>query len=361
MGVLTPTRVRAVRLRGVRIGPAVSVAVLCLAVAGLADVLLRHEKGISGDEPFYVRMATHPGAAHSFPYAYRIAVPWLVHALPFSQVASFELLAFVAIAASGAALYALMGEFEIPGRLAGALAVGLAVSPTLLVALLRNGRNIDPATILVMILGCLFIVRRQRLALALTLVIGVAVKETSLFLIPLAYAIWAERPLDLDALRDVALVSVAPIAGYVALRAFVPAIGNQYVPGSAGSFLHIRLEILRKAFSGTELRRLAYTYGPLWVVAPLALRNFSFARRGLVLVAVCVIAMTVSYDAQRVIFLAAPIFYVAAALVLKHQRRVALTTIIALLAVDTGYAVYMQAYGVQRGLDTNPPSAIPVH
>jgi hypothetical protein len=360
MSVSTLSRARGLQLRSVRIPPVMFVALLCLAVAGLADAVLPHEKGISGDEPFYVRMATHPGAAHSFPYAYRIAVPWLVHALPFSHVVSFQLLALVAIAASGAALYALMGEFDIPGQLAGALAVGLAVSPTLLVALLRHGRNIDPATILVMILGCLFIVRRQRLALALTLLIGVAVKETTLFLIPFAYAVWAERLVDLDALRDLALVSAAPIAGYIALRVSIPAIGSQYVPGYAGSFLHIRLEILHKAFSGIELRRLAYTYGPLWVVAPLALRNFSFARRGLVLVAVCVMAMTVSYDAQRVIFLAAPIFYVAAAFVLKHRRRAALATVIALLAVDVGYAVYMQVRGVRHGLDTNPAGAIPI-
>ncbi len=334
------------------------VGLLCLVIAGVADALLRHEKGISGDEPFYVRMATHPGAPHSFPYAYRIAVPWLVHALPFSQAVSFQLQALVLIAASGAALYVLMREFGIPVWLACALAVGFAVSPTLLVALLRHGRSVDPATILVMILGCLFIVRRQKVALAVTLLIGVAVKETSLFLIPFAYAVWAQRPVDRDALRDVALVSVAPIAGYIAVRMSISAIGSQYTPEFTGSFLHVRLDVLRQAFSGTEPRRLAYTYGPLWIAAPLALLSVPFARRGLVLVAVCVLAMTVSYDSPRIIFLAAPVFYVAAALAVQHRRRLALATVIALLAVDLGYAVYMQAYGVQHGLDNNGTSPI---
>jgi hypothetical protein len=306
-------------------------------------------------------MATHPGATHSFPYADRIAVPWLVHALPFSQVISFQLLALLGIAASGAAMFVLMRDFDIPAQLAGALAVGFAVSPTLLVALLRHGRNIDPATSLVMILGCLFIVRRQRLALALTMLIGVAVKETTLFLIPFAYAVWAERLVDREALRDATLVAVAPIAGYIALRLGIPAAGTTYTPDYTGSFVHVRFEIFRHAVSGVELRRAAYTYGPLWLVAPLALRRHQFARRALVLVAVCVIAMTVSWDAQRVIFLAAPVFYVAAALAVKHRRRLALATVIALFAVNAAYAGYMQVHGTVHGLDATPSSAIPVH
>jgi hypothetical protein len=332
-----------------------------LAAAGLADAVLKHERGTSGDEPFYTLMASHPGATHSFPYAFRIGVPWLVHVLPFSQTVAFQVQALALTAASGAALYALMRHFDVSARLAAPLAVGFVVSPTLLVALLRHGRSIDPASALVMTLGCLFIVRRQRLALAATLLIGVTVKETSLFLIPLAYAVWAERILDRRAMLDVVLAAIVPIAGYAVLRLAIPATGSSYTPDHAGSFLHVRLQILRQTFSGTDLRRMAYTYGPLWVLAPLALRRFSIARRGLVLVAICALAMTVSWDGQRVIFIAAPIFYLAAALVLKGRPRWALATVIALFAVDIGYAGYMQVHGVQHGLDNTAPSAIPVH
>lgn len=229
-----------------RFPPWVVVGLLCLMVAGLADAVLRHERGITGDEPFYVRMATHPGGPHSFPYACRIVVPWLVHVLPFSQVVSFQLLALLGIAASGAALYALMRDFEVSARLAGGLAVGFAVSPNLLVVLLRHGRSIDPATTLVMVLGCLFIVRRQKLALALTILIGVAVKETSLFLIPFAYAVWAQRLVDREALRDVALIAAGPIATYIVLRTSISAIGSQYIPGYTGSFLKTRIDVFRQ-------------------------------------------------------------------------------------------------------------------
>jgi hypothetical protein len=339
---------------------AVGVALLCLAVAGIADAVLRHERGITGDEPFYVRMATHPAGPHSFPYADRIAVPWLVHILPFSQVVSFQLIALLAIAATGGALYALIRDFQVSARLAGALALGFAVSPNLLVVLLRHGRSIDPATTLVMVLGCLFIVRRHELALALTILVGVAVKETSLFLIPFAYAVWAERLIDRSALRDVALVAAAPIAGYIVLRVAVSAVGGQYTPGYGGSFLKARIDVFRQVLTVGQLKRVAYAFGPLWLLAPFALRTLPFARRGLVLVALCVIAMTVSFDAGRIIFLAAPVFYVAAASVVEHRRRLALVTVVALFALDIGYAVYMQYHGVQYGLDTTLPSPIPV-
>jgi hypothetical protein len=337
------------------------VGLLCLVVAGVADAVMRHESGATGDEPFYIRMATHPGGPHSFPYAYRVAVPWLVHLLPFSQVVSFQLVALLTIGACGAAMFALLRDFEAATWLATALAVGLAISPNLLVVLVRHGRSIDPAVTLVMILGSLFIVRRDRLALAVTILIGVAVKETSLFLIPFAYAVWARTPVDRVALRDTALVAAAPIAGYLALRVFISAVGSQYTPGYSGPFLSARLHVLGQVFTGVELRRLAYAFGPLWLVAPFALKDLSFARRGLVLVALCVAAMTVSFDAGRIIFLAAPVFYVASAWAVRLRHRLAVITVAAVFALDVGYGIYMQAYGVQHGIDSTPASPIRVY
>jgi hypothetical protein len=254
-----------------------------------------------------------------------------------------------------------MRYFEVSARLAGVLAVGFAVSPNLLVVLLRHGRSIDPASILVMILGCLFIVRRQKLALAVTILIGIAVKETSLFLIPLAYAVWAQRLVDRRALRDVALIATGPIVAYIVLRTSISAIGNRYTPGYGGPFLKARIDVFRQVFTGVELRRLAYAFGPLWLVAPFALRTVPFARRGLVLVALCFVSMSVSFDAGRIIFLAAPVFYVAGALVVEHRRRLAVATVAMLIALDLGYALYMQAYGVEHGLDSTVSSRPPVY
>jgi hypothetical protein len=348
-----------------RMPPTLRVGVLCLGAVVLADRVLRHESGLSGDEPFYSRMAVHPAGPHNFPYAYRIAVPWLVHVLPFSHSVSFMLLAWLAIAASGAALYALLEEFEIDRKLAVALSLGFVLSPPLLVVLLRHGRSIDPASILVMVLGCLFIVRHQKLALGVTILVGVAVRESSLFLIPLAYAVWAQTFVDRKALRDVALISALPIVAYVVLRTSIDAVGRQYIPGYTGPFIKARIDMIREAFSGgglsSEVRRVGYTYGPLWLAAPFALASVPFARRGLVLVALCVISMTFAFDWGRIIFLAAPVFYVAAAAVVQQRRRLALLTVIGLFALDLGYAIYMETYGVKHGIDTSINHTVPVY
>ena len=63
--------------------------------------------------------------------------------------------------------------------------------------------------------------------------------------------------------------------------------------------------------------------------------------------------MTFAYDWGRIIFLAAPVFYVAAAWTVREGRQLALATVLALFALDLGYAIFMQAYGVQHGIDSS--------
>jgi hypothetical protein len=82
-----------------------------------------------------------------------------------------------------------------------------------------------------------------------------------------------------------------------------------------------------------------------------------FARRGLAFLALCVAAMTFALDWGRIVFFAAPIVYVSAAWVLRDRRRLAIAAVIALLAVDLGYAGYMQVHGVRHGLDSSGPPA----
>ena len=193
----------------------------------------------------------------------------------------------VADGAAAGVLFALLGEFGIGAGLAVGLAIGFALSPPLLVVLLRNGREVDAAAILVITLGCLFIVRRQRIALALTLLAAITIHESCLFLIPFAYAYWADRVIDPDALGDVVLVATVPLALYAYLRTSIATVGRNYQPGYNGPFLTERVDVLKEGLRGgtwkTELRRIALAYGPLWIAAPFAVRDLRFARRGLVL------------------------------------------------------------------------------
>jgi len=343
------------------------VAGLCLVVGLIADAVLKHETGPpSGDGPYYARMAAHPAGPHNFPYAFRIGVPYLVHILPFSHRFSWQAIALLCAAAAGGGLYALLRDFDVGARLATGLAVGFSISPPLLVVLLRNGLMVDPAAICVITLGCLFIARRRKLALAVTLLVGTTIHESCMFLVPLTYAVWAERPLDRGALRDTTLVCIVPVALYLYIRASISAVGEAYQPGYTGPFLQARLDVLRDGLERggwrTEARRLAIDYGALWLAAPLALARLRFARRGLVLVILCAASMTFALDWGRALFFAAPVIYVGAAYVLRDRRRLAAAAVISLLALDLGYAAYMQVHGVRSGLDTTgPPARGPVH
>ena len=101
-------------------------------------------------------------------------------------------------------------------------------------------------------------------------------------------------------------------------------------------------------------------FGPLWLIAPLALRDMSYARRGLALVLMSLVAMTFALDWGRMILLAAPVFYPAAAHVLAKRRRWWLPTLLAGLALIGAYAIYMDRTGVRTGIIQNPPPPYPV-
>ena len=89
-----------------------------------------------------------------------------------------------------------MRRFRVQPWLAAGLALCLVLCPPLLVVSLRQGRNVDPETVLVMLAGGLAIADRRPLALGVVIAVGATIRESSLFLIPFAYAYWAARPVD---------------------------------------------------------------------------------------------------------------------------------------------------------------------
>jgi hypothetical protein len=311
-----------------------------------------------GDDRIYALMAQDPTAPHTFVFAYRIAVPWLVHVLPFDHGFSFSAIAWLASGAAGALLFLLLERLEIARRVSVPLAFVLALSPPLLVASLRQGYNPDPVTVLVMVAGALFIVERRLLPLAVTMLVGALNRESALFLAPLAYAVWAQRPLDRAALVRVLAVAAPAVAAFCALRFAIPTVGREQVPGYGGSLIGGRVDVLGeglRAFFDVEARRLALIYGPLWLLAPMALRDFAFARRGLVLAPLVVLAMSFALDWGRVAFVAAPVVYAGAAWTLHHRPRL-LAPALALCAVMVfGYAAYMQLAGTQNLIDAGLP------
>jgi len=354
---LTALATRAVRWPAHRLAAAIGVAGTLALI--LLDACVRDAPTPQGDDRIYALMAEDPTARHTFVFAYRIAVPWLVHVLPFDHAFSFSAIAWVASGAAGAVLFLLLERLEIARRVSVPLAFVLVLSPPLLVASLRQGYNPDPVTVLVMIAGTLFVVERRPVPLALTMLVGALNRESALFLAPLAYAVWAQRPLDRAAFARVLAVAAPAIAAFCALRFAIPTVGREQVPGYGASLIGGRLEVLGdglRAFFDVEARRLALIYGPLWLLAPLALRDFSFARRGLLVLAPLVLlAMSFALDWGRVVFVAAPVMYAAAAWTLHHRPRLLAPTLAVCAVMVLGYAAYMQVTGTQNIIDAGHP------
>jgi hypothetical protein len=323
----------------------------------LLDALVRDEPTPRGDDLIYERMAQEPSAPHTFVFAYRVAVPWLVHVLPFAHELSFSVIAWLCSGASGAVLFVLLERLGISRRVSVPLAFVLVLSPPLLAASLRQGRNPDPLTVLVMVTGVLCIVERRPRALAVTMLVGALNRESALFLGPLAYAVWAQRPWDRAMLVRSLAVAGPALAAFLALRFAIPTVGREQVPGYGDPLLAGRIEVLKSGISSWELeaRRLASVYGPLWLLAPLAVRDFGLARRGLVLGALCVVAMTFALDWGRVALIAAPIVYAAAAWTLDRRPRWLLPTLAGCALMIVGYAAYMQIAGTDNIIEASPP------
>lgn len=332
---------------------------VALAVLSL---LSRREPVPRGDDLIYERMAQHPFATHTFPFAYRVGLPWLVHVLPFSHTTSFLLLAWLAAGGATAFAFALMRRLDAPATVAAPLAFALAVSPPLLLVALRDGRNPDGVTMLFMMAATLLVVQRRARALALTLLVGVLFREAVLFVIPLAYAVWAVRLWDRDVALRVLAAGAPAVAAYVALHLAIPTVGRSSVPGYGGSLVGERGHVIRLGLDSlaTELRRMLSVFGPLWLLAPLALRGSRFARRGLALVACSLVSMTFALDWGRMIFLSAPAFYPAGAFTLTARPRWRIPSWIAFAALILGYAIYMDHSGVKHGIVDNPLPPYPV-
>lgn len=335
---------------------------LAIGVAGVLaimalDALVKDETVPRGDDLIYERMADHPFGTHTYVFAYRIAIPWLVHVLPFSHTTSFSVLAWVGSGAAAGVLFLLLEELRISRATAIPLALALAISPPLLVASARQGRNPDPMSVLVMVTGALFIVRRQPRALALTMFVGALNRESALFLGPLAYTVWAQRPIDLPVVRRVLAVGAPAVAAFVALRFTIGTVGRQQIPGYGSSLLQGRRDILREGFdhAGVQARRLALAFGPLWLTLVPAWRGSSFVRRSWPLLVLCAAACTFALDWNRVWFMSAPVFFVAGGWTMDHHRRLRIPVLIALFALAIVYAVYLRSTGLRNIIDIAPP------
>lgn len=341
---------------------ALTLAVAAAAALALLAALMPKEGAPHGDDLIYEDIARNPFGTHTFPFGLRFGLPLLVHVLPLGGPSAFLLLAILCAGGATAFAYLLMRELGGGATLAASLAVLMCLSPPFLVVILRHGRNTDIATVLLMLAATYFAVRRRYWQLAVTMLVGVTVREAVLFIAPLAYALWATCPLDRDAALRALAVTVPALGAYLAIRLGFHTVGEAQVPGYTGSLVRERVRVIELGLRTPvqEARRAIGVYGPLWLVAPLALSGMRFARRGLVLVALCLVSMTFALDWGRMILLAAPVFYPAAAWTLERHPRFQRPAVAAFALLIAAYAIYMAHSGVRTGIVEAGPPPYPV-
>lgn len=287
-----------------------------------------------------------------------MGLPLLIHILPLRHGIAFPLLAVVAIAATAGLLYAIARMVGAPDRLAAALAILFATSPGMVVVLFRDGRSVDPFDLLALAAAAFFVMRRQTVALALTLVAAALVRESWVVVLPFAYAVWAIRPLDRVAAEKVVAVAAPAATLYVAIRLGISTIGRNQVVGYAGPFFAERWHVVTTALSDwtATLRRSFLALGPLWLVAPLAVRRLRFARAGLAWAALCAVSLTFAADWERVLLVLTPVAYPAAGFVLRRRPRAAVFIVAACMCCNVAYLAYMVASGYRNIVHPKPPA-----
>jgi hypothetical protein len=174
----------------------VAVGLASLPIVLALDLIAGDTAAPRGDERIYERMATDPGATHTFPFGYRVLPPWLVHVLPGGHTLGFSVLAWLAAAIAAGCMFALLERQRVARHISIPLAIALAACPVLLAADVRQGRSPDPWSVAVLSAGALCITARAPRALCAVVLVGALNREAALFLIPWAYAAWARRPLD---------------------------------------------------------------------------------------------------------------------------------------------------------------------
>ena len=175
------------------------------------------------DHHAYIAMAEgNPFDFHLAPFGWRVLVPSLAAALPFSTSTSFFLVAFVSVSATTVVMYYVgshAGQDRIYGLLAALLflALGWAAKFVLMDYWLP-----DAAAFFAIALAVLLVARRAPLAFAVTLVLGVAGKESVIFVLPLWYTLQARRRWDPKLARETVLLGLPAIGVLLLLRVLIP-------------------------------------------------------------------------------------------------------------------------------------------
>lgn len=211
------------------------IAALCVVILLLCTDLMTTNTKVfhgGGDHHSYRSMSSTPWlSTHYAPWGWRILVPYIAKALPIANQNGFLLVCALSLTLTGVLLYYLGRalHFRVPLALAATMlffTVGWATK------FLVFDFWLPDAAAFAFITACLLcVVTRRDLWFLALLAVGVAAKESVIFVAPLFYTLRAERLIDWRlAVRTVA----------VTLPAIVVLFGIRVVLGQSGHYGYAR-------------------------------------------------------------------------------------------------------------------------
>jgi len=257
-----------------RVTPAAVFAAALVFFSVLEAVYWNPSLARVNDARYYLSLARHPSHFSAAPWGFRILAPYLVWLFHAGALHGFAALTILSLAATTAILYAYLLGFFSPQIALFGVAV-FAVSPTAL-SVVQNPVDVDGLFFATIALAFYALSRRRWLLLGTTLVVGVFVKETTLFmLVPMAAVAYSDnrfRPYE----RWAALAGF-PVLAFVLLH-FTPLVFDP-VPASYNYFslANISFVFRQQHLTGgggyAFFWSLVDSFGALWLVAAITARK----------------------------------------------------------------------------------------
>ena len=261
-------------MTGLRRSIVVSAAAAAAAIAVIAAIVpdLPPLAVLGGDAPNYARLAEHPFQAVSgAPVAQRLLTPLIVAALPFSTSAGFLVVSVVSIVLASlcvALICRRLGLSLVSQATASVLTAGSYIG----VHGVFNQYYVDPEAMLVVALALLLAFERRGWLFALTVAVGVPVKEIAITLMLLPYLVWRppgvlwDRPL----LVRTIVLALPAVAVTIIVNRFAPTLDlGHHDPRRLFFSAFDPVAGLRRGFLTAVANPIFALFGAAWVLWPI--------------------------------------------------------------------------------------------
>jgi hypothetical protein len=322
---------------------AVVFAAMLLYLFTVVPQFLTESQG--GDYPYYVQIADAPfHNSVPSPWRYRLLNPWfasLLMSLGVTTDIAFLVLTCAAAFVSCVLLLRYLRLLSLSPATACLTTLLFAVSVGGFIPLRRYYGYTDALTNALTLAILILAFDRRYYATAAALGIGTLAKENTLLMLPFLLAVLARARATLGA---IALVILAPLAVYTALRLIVPpdATGNPSMALTWDTQVEYWRTAMVHGLPRWILWAIAYSLGPVWLLTAVGARaNWTFLRDHLPLLAPLVIPLLRTTDTERALMLCFPVAFPLAAYAIDSLPEPRLRRAAGVLAIACTWAAQL--------------------